>query len=261
VYEKLTLLLVFALGASIGSFLNVVIYRLPRGESIVFPGSRCPKCQHAIPFIANIPVLAWFALRGRCLKCKAPISFRYPLVEALVGALFLGFWLEDPTLPRVVVQWAMAAVLVAIAFIDLDHQIVPNKLTYPGIPLALLASVLLPPPDWISSTPFWVYALAGLVGVGGLLYAVSYFYEKFRGRTGLGMGDVKLVAMMAAYLGLDAAFGVLLLGSALGILNWLVLRAAGKVTAKTRIPFAPALAASGIVHQFDPTLVPRLLGN
>ncbi len=258
-YEAAFALLIFGLGASIGSFLNVVIHRVPLGESIVHPGSRCPKCGWAIPFWANVPVVAWFALRGRCYSCKQPISMRYPVVEALVGCLFVAFWWVDPWLPRLLTQWAMASALVAIAFIDFDHRIVPNAITYPGIPLALVCGFLVPPPDWIAAMPFWLNSLLGFAIGGGLLLAISAYYEWSRGEIGLGRGDVKLVAMLGAYLGLDAIFGVLLLGSILGIAHWVVLRSLHRASRQTRIPFAPALAIAGIVHQFEPSLISRLL--
>jgi len=204
-------------------------------------------------------VLAWFGLRGRCHQCHQPISVRYPLVEALVGVLFLAFWWVDPWWPRLLAQWTMASALVAIAFIDFDHKIVPNAITYPGIPLALACSLILPPSDWISEMPFWVNGFLGFALGGGLLLGISAYYEWRRGEIGLGRGDVKLVAMLGAYLGLDAVFGVLLLGSVLGILHWGTLRLFGRASRQTRIPFAPALAIAGIVHQFSPTLIPKLL--
>ncbi len=247
--------IVFVLGATIGSFLNVVIYRLPRGESLVHPASRCPACGSAIPAWANIPIVSYLALRGKCVACKAKISLRYPLVEAatalLFTALFLGWGFES----RLLVDWALGAALIAVIFIDAEHQIIPNAITLPGIPIGLACAWWFPVPPGIAD------ALLGLVIAGGIMWAVAASYEWWTGRVGLGMGDVKLVAMLASFLGLQAVLGVLVVGSFLGLGQALVLmlfRGAGRFT---RIPFGPALAAAGILHLFDPDFLPRLLGQ
>ena len=125
-------------GAMIGSFLNVVIHRLPLGQSIVRPLSRCPHCNWLIPAWANIPIVSYAALRGRCWSCKAGISLRYPLVEALTAAIFVGALWVAPSYTRLFAHWALGAALVAIAFIDLDHKIIPNSITYPGIVMGVL---------------------------------------------------------------------------------------------------------------------------
>src|SRR5262245_36081032 len=168
--------LVFALGSAIGSFLNVVIYRVPRDESIVRPGSHCPRCQTPIPAWANIPIVAWLALRGRCRSCREPISPRYLLVEALTGAVFLALYLHDGLEPRLPADWALAAALIAVAFIDLDHQIVPNVITYPGVVLAFAVAWFLPPPWWISETvPFIASAALGALVGGGMMLGISRY--------------------------------------------------------------------------------------
>ena len=251
--------LVFALGAAIGSFLNVVIHRVPRGESIVHPGSHCPRCQAAIPAWANVPIVAWFALRGRCRSCREPISPRYVLVEALTGAVFLALYLHEGLEPRLLADWTLAATLIAIAFIDLDWQIVPNAITYPGIPIALALAFLLPPPWWGASLPFIVSSALGALVGGGMMLAISLFYEWRTGRIGLGLGDVKLITMLGAFLGLESVLSVMVLGSLLGVLHWVVLHFAGRAGRLTRIAFAPALATAGLVHLFVPTVIPYLL--
>src|SRR5258706_4910723 len=198
----------FVLGACIGSFLNVVVWRLPRGESLVRPGSHCPGCDGAIPAWANVPLLSYVALRGRCRACGAPISARYPLVEALTGAVFAALlWVHGPT-ARLLIDWALAAALIAVTFIDIDHQIIPNSITLPGVALGLALSIAAP-----QLGVDWRDALLGVVCIGGALWAISAGYERLSGKIGLGMGDVKLVAMLASFLGLEGALGVLIVGS------------------------------------------------
>ena len=244
----------FLFGASVGSFLNVVIHRVPQGLSIVTPRSRCPDCGWSIPGWANVPLLSYAALRGRCRGCGERISLRYPAVEALTGGLFVALLYAHGVHARLPVDWAVVAALLAIAFIDWEHQVIPDAITLPGIALGLLLSVFLPP-------PFWLDALLGVAIAGGMMWALSAFYRWRMGRTGLGMGDVKLVAMMAAVLGLQPALGILVLGSLLGLVHGVALiglRGGGR---ETRIPFGPALALAGVLHLFDPSLVSRLLGQ
>jgi len=238
------------LGSVVGSFLNVVIHRLPRGESVVRPRSRCPACGWMIPAWANVPILSYLAVRGRCRGCRARISPRYPLVEALTAALFVALlWWSPPGL-RLLASWALASALVAVAFIDLDHQIIPNEITLPGIVIGMLLALVAPPPLWFD-------ALLGVVIGGGLMWGVSAAYEWRTGQIGLGMGDVKLVAMLGAFLGIEAALGVMVVGSLLGLLYGIALivhRGGGR---KTRIPFGPALVAAGVVHLFEPQAFAR----
>jgi leader peptidase (prepilin peptidase)/N-methyltransferase len=244
----------FALGACVGSFLNVVVWRLPRGESLLWPGSRCPRCGDAIPFWANVPVLSWLALRGRCRACRGPISARYPLVEALTGALFAGLLLWHGASARLVVEWLLASALVAVTFIDLDHHIIPNEITLPGVVLGLAISFFAP-----SLGVPWRDALLGVVCVGGMLWLVSAGYERFAGRIGLGMGDVKLVAMLASFLGLEPALGVLVVGSLIGLAYGVAMLAVLRTGRATRIPFGPALALAGLAFLFQPDLLARVL--
>ncbi len=245
----------FALGAAIGSFLNVVIYRLPRDESVVRPASRCPACGSAIAWWANIPIVSYLALRGKCVACKARISPRYPIVEAATGLLFVALLARWGFEPQLLVGWALSAALVAVIFIDAEHQIIPNSITLPGIPLGLACAWLLPTPPGILD------ALLGLVIAGGMMWAVAAIYEWRTSRMGLGMGDVKLVAMLGCFLGLQAALGVLVIGSFLGLGQGLFLMVFKRAGRLTRIPFGPALAAAGILHLFDPAVFPRLLGQ
>jgi leader peptidase (prepilin peptidase)/N-methyltransferase len=241
------------LGAVVGSFLNVVIHRLPRGESIIRPRSRCPSCGWSIPAWANIPLLSYAALRGRCHGCGQAISLRYPLVELLGALLFAALaWGEAPGL-RLLASWLLGSALLATSAIDLEHHIIPNEITFPGMILGIVFALLAPP-------PIWPDAAAGLLIGGGLMWAISAGYERLRGQIGLGMGDVKLVAMLGAFLGLEAALGVMVLGSLLGLLHGALLIAWRGGGRQARIPFGPALAVAGVAHLFVPGLLPRLLG-
>lgn len=244
----------FALGACIGSFLNVVVWRLPRGESLVTPGSHCPGCDAPIPPWANVPLVSYLALRGRCRACGKGISPRYPLVEALTGAVFAAlFWAHGPS-ARLLVDWALASALIAVTFIDLDHHIIPNSITLPGLALGLLLSIAAP-----QLGVGWRDALLGVVCIGGALWAISAGYEKLSGKIGLGMGDVKLVAMLASFLGLEGALGVLIVGSLVGIVYGVAMLLWVRGGRDTRIPFGPALALAGLVFLFQPNLLDRFL--
>lgn len=208
------LLMVAALGAIIGSFLNVVIHRVPREESVAFPNSRCPSCATAIRPYDNVPVVSWLVLRGRCRACRSPISARYPAVEALTAALFaLTFWLRSGLTPGLPFDLAFVAALVALVFIDAEHMLLPNAITYPGVAVAFVARLLVPnlygvagllcaapdcPPRWAWSLAN--AALGALVG-GGFLWAVGWLWKRLRGVEAMGMGDVKMMFMVGAYLG------------------------------------------------------------
>lgn len=250
---------VFAFGAIIGSFLNVVIHRLPLGESIVHPRSRCPHCGKGIPGWANVPLLSYVALRGCCMHCRGRISARYPLVEALTGLLFVAGWFWGQSGARVGLDWALFAALVAVTFIDLDHQIIPDAITLPGIGLGLLVALLWPPAGGPLELGYVLDAALGAAVGGGMLWAIAFLYERRTGQIGLGLGDVKLVAMLGAFLGLQPILGVILLGSLLGIAHALVvigLRGGGR---KTKIPFGPALALAGVLHVLRPELISSLM--
>src|SRR5262245_52151767 len=244
----------FALGACIGSFLNVVVWRLPRGESLVRPGSHCPGCGDAIPPWANVPLLSYLALRGRCRACGVRISPRYPLVEAITGAAFAAFLLAHGPGLRLLVDWALVAALIAVIFIDLDHHIIPNSITVPGIALGLVLALFAPQ----LSVPF-PQALLGVAVLGGMLWALSAGYEWLRGQIGLGMGDVKLMAMLGAFLGLQGAMAALLVGSLFGLVYGGIMIAAKGTGRDTHIPYGPALAVGGLVLLFEPDLLRPLL--
>jgi leader peptidase (prepilin peptidase)/N-methyltransferase len=187
--------LVFALllGLAVGSFLNVCIYRLPRRESLVWPGSRCTTCGRELAWYDNIPVIGWLMLRGRCRSCGERISVVYPIVEAVTGVVFVGGVLVYGLSWLLVVRLLFACVLIVLFAIDLEHQILPNVVTLPGIVMGFVASWVLPP-GWLSS-------LMGILIGGGVLWGIAEAYYRVRGQEGLGMGDVKMLAMIGAFLG------------------------------------------------------------
>ena len=246
----------FALGACIGSFLNVVVWRLPRGESLIRPRSRCPGCGDPIPAWANVPLLSYAALRGRCRACGAHISLRYPLIEALTGAVFAALLLVHGPDARLLVDWTLAAALIAVIFIDIDHHIIPNSITLPGL-LAGLALSLFAPQLGVGFRD----ALLGALVIGGGLWGLSAGYEWLRGQIGLGMGDVKLMAMLGSFLGLQGGLGALLVGSLVGLAYGSVLIAVKGTGRATRIPYGPGLALGGLVLLFQPDLLERVLGQ
>ena len=222
---------VAALGAIIGSFLNVVIHRVPREESVAFPASRCPSCGTAIRPYDNIPVVSWAVLRGRCRSCRAPISARYPGVELLTVALLaLTYLLHSGLTLSLPFDLAFVAAVVALVFIDAEHMILPNVITYPGFALALLARAVVPNLYGVASfgdgqVPAWLLSLGGavlgaLVG-GGFLWLVGWVWERLRGVEAMGLGDVKMMLMVGAFLGwpltLLTIFVGVLTGSVAGV--------------------------------------------
>lgn len=231
-------LLLTLLGCAIGSFLNVCIYRLPRGLSVVSPPSSCPSCGTRIRWYHNVPVVGWVALGGRCASCRAPISVRYPVVEAITGIVFLVHGIvigPDPLLP---VRLAFAAALIVLFAIDLEHQILPDAITLPGIAAGFVASLFLPP-GWMSS-------LAGIVVGGGLPWALAEVYVRVRGVEGLGFGDVKMLAMIGAVLGWPLMLLTLLLASLAGAVVGGVLIASGRGGRQLRLPFGTFLATGAV---------------
>lgn len=234
---------VFLFGAIVGSFLNVCIYRLPAGESVVTPRSRCGTCKTPVRAIDNIPILSYLLLRGRCRACQAGISVRYPLVEALTGVAALAtFVVFGPTL-QALILFAFLCALIVVSMIDLDHQIIPNIISVPGIVIGFAAALLVGQPSWRAS-------LAGLLLGGGVLWGVSEAYYRLTGREGMGFGDVKLLAMIGAFLGWQAIPVTLLLASLTGTLIGVVVMLARGSDSRTPIPFGPFLAAGAVCALF-----------
>jgi leader peptidase (prepilin peptidase)/N-methyltransferase len=226
-------------GLCIGSFLNVCIHRLPTRTSIVFPASRCPACAHALAWTDNIPLGSYIALRGRCRYCRAPISARYPIVEALTCAIFLLHWYVFGPTPLLVVRLAFACALVVLFAIDLEHQILPNVITVPGIVVGLLCSVFLPPGP--------VMSLAGAAVGGGLLWAIAEGWYQLRKVEAMGFGDVKMLAMTGAFLGVKLVLLTFVLSSMIGGLVAIVLVATRRADMATRVPYGTMLAVAALV--------------
>jgi leader peptidase (prepilin peptidase)/N-methyltransferase len=232
----------FVAGACVGSFLNVVVHRLPREESVVRPGSRCPSCGRPIRPWENIPILGFLWLRGRCAGCGGRISPRYPAVELLTGAGYATIAAVDGAGFPLLRDLVFFSLLVPIVFIDIDHRIIPDELSLGGV-AAGVALAFLP-----GGTPLG--SLAGVAVGGGVLYATAALYEKATGREGMGGGDVKLLAMIGAFLGWKGALLTVFLGSLLGVAGGLWAMRGGRDGLKTAIPFGPYLCAAALTARY-----------
>ncbi len=228
-------IITFIYGLIIGSFLNVCIYRIPLGISVVFPRSACPSCGKPIKAYDLIPVISFLILRGKCRNCKAVIGWQYPLVEllagVLTGVLYLKFGLSIIFLKAVILCY----LLIIVSFIDLKYKRIPNLITYPGIIIALIGAV------FFGKNGFY-NAFFGLLVGGGILFPIAYFYPQ-----GMGFGDVKLLALIGAFLGVKLVLYSLFIGSILGTVIGLILIAMKFITRKTTIPFGPFLASGAVI--------------
>ncbi len=226
-------------GMLVGSFANVCIYRIPAGLSVVSPRSRCPGCASEIRSLDNIPVLSWLALLGRCRVCRRRISARYPAVEAANGLVYMGLALRlGPTLPAALAM-AFATLLLILSLIDLDHHLLPNVLTLPGIVFGLVASLLREPPSPLEAT---LAALGGYLALALIARAAEWYY----GEEALGQGDWKMVAMLGAFLGAKPTLLAVLLGSFCGAVLGLSLVALGTGSRRTRLPLGTFLGLGGL---------------
>ncbi len=262
--------LAFFVGACVGSFLNVCIYRIPEDESVVTPRSRCPGCGTEIAWYDNIPMLSWLLLRARCRSCAAPIAARYPLVEAVTGGLAVLALVRFGLTPMALIAFAFTAALLLITFIDLDHLFIPDEVSLPGILIGLGISML---PGGLGLAN----AVAGAVLGGGILWAVAWSYERTTGTEGMGFGDVKLLAMIGAFLGWQAIPAILIVasisGSVAGLLVIFTARGRARVrrvvrtlgagalgpylrraARTTAIPFGPFLALGAVVALYVPEI-------
>ncbi len=230
-------------GGMIGSFLNVCICRLPKEESIVWPGSHCPHCKKPIQFYDNVPVLSYFLLRAKCRYCKGPISIQYPLVEGItaLNALFL-FMRFGPSL-SFLFYFAFIAALIVVTVIDLYHQIIPDVISLPGIGVGLLASLLIP------EITFWNSLLGVLLG-GGSLFLVATLYQWLFKREGMGGGDVKLLAMIGAFLGWKAVILTIVLSSLIESISGILVMVLKGKDFKYAIPFGPFLSLGAAISLF-----------
>lgn len=198
------------LGAIVGSFLNVCIHRLPKHESVVHPGSRCPSCGRSIRWHENIPVVSWIALRARCAGCGSGIPIMYPAVELVTAGTFVTGYFVFGVTPLLAVRLVFASALIVLAVTDLRERILPNAITYPGIVAGLICSLFLP--------PGFRDSLIGLLVGAGLPFLVGEAFYRLRGIEGLGMGDVKMLGMIGAFLGWQLALFTLFAASMLGVL-------------------------------------------
>jgi len=252
-------------GAVIGSFLNVVIHRIPREQSIVFPNSACPRCRAAIKPYDNIPVLSYAILRGRCRSCGTAISIRYPAVEALTALLFAAVAWHDGLSFALAFDLAFVAAIIVLIFIDAEHMILPNAITYPGILFALLTRILVPylagPSHFddlpqlmtfFPALPVWLVSLIGaaigaLAG-GGSLWLMGFAWEKLRGVEAMGFGDVKMMLMVGAFLGWRLTILTILLGAFTGSIGGLMVMARrGSRNLQMMLPFGIFLGIGSIV--------------
>lgn len=241
--ESILFIGLFCLGAIFGSFSNVVIYRLPQGQSVVYPGSRCRSCGRPVRWFHNIPIFSWFALRGKCADCGSSIAFRYPMVELAMALLFaMAGW-------RFGYSWTLVEALIFIfglvtcSVIDIDHMILPDKFTLPGIVIGLVGAALNPERSFSE-------ALYGAVLGFGFLWSVAYLYYAFRGREGMGGGDIKLLGWIGAVLGWHSLPVVILLSSVIGSIVGIALAIRTKDGMQQAIPFGPYLASAAMVYMF-----------
>lgn len=230
-------------GALIGSFLNVCIYRLPRGESIVWPGSHCQTCAQPVAWYDNVPLVSYLILRGACRRCSATISLQYPVVEALNAAGYMGLlWFFGPGWPLLAYGLLYSALLV-VAGTDLSHKIIPNVITYPGIVIGLLSAATILP----------LGLLGGVVGLlvgGGILWLLAWASPYLFGKEGMGGGDIKLLAMIGAFLGWQPAVLTIMIGSFVGSVVGVTLLVMQVIKREDYIPFGPFLVFGAVLSLF-----------
>ncbi len=234
-------IIAFLFGACIGSFLNVCIRRLPSGASIVYPPSSCPACKAKIAFYDNIPIVSYMLLRGRCRNCGTSISIEYPLVEALAGAAASGLWFMYGPSPEFFIYFLFVCALIVVTFIDLRHRIIPDMVSLPGIVAGFGASFVLPSPGPLGS-------FIGIAAGGGSLLVVAVVYHWISGREGMGGGDIKLLAMIGAFLGWKGVLLTLILASMVGAIVGAVLMAVTGKDSKYAIPFGPFLSLGAFIY-------------
>jgi leader peptidase (prepilin peptidase) / N-methyltransferase len=259
-------IIVGAFGAIIGSFLNVVIHRLPLEESVAFPSSKCPSCSTEIAFYDNVPVLSYALLGGRCRSCKARISVRYPAVELLTAVLFVVVTWRTGITPALPFDLIFVSALVALVFIDAEHMILPNVITYPGLVFALVARVTIPYlvgaphfddlPGLMNGTfegwPLWGASLGGaLIGAligGGSLWLMGWAWEKLRGVEAMGLGDVKMMFMVGAYFGWRLTILTIFLGALSGsVIGVGITLYEGRKDLQSRLPYGIYLGVGAII--------------
>jgi leader peptidase (prepilin peptidase)/N-methyltransferase len=236
------LVLAGVLGLSVGSFLNVCIYRLPRQQSLVSPPSRCPRCGRQLRWFDNIPVVSWVALKGRCRQCGERISLQYPIIELVTAMLAVAIVVVTPPGPLLASRLVLATALVVLFMIDFEHQILPNSITLPGIAIGVVFSLFAP--------PGLHDAVIGAALGAGVLYAIAAGYYLVRKEEGMGMGDVKMLAMIGAFLGWRAVILTLVLSSFAGAVIGVALLATSRGSMRFALPFGTFLALGALVAMF-----------
>jgi leader peptidase (prepilin peptidase) / N-methyltransferase len=240
---SLLLLLIFIFGLCIGSFLNVCIYRIPESKSVVSPGSMCPGCGNPIKFYDNIPVLSYILLRAKCRNCDAIISMRYPLVELLTGLFALSVYIKFGSTLEALVYFVFLAPLLVVTFIDIDHRIIPDLISLPGIFLFFIASFML-------STISIRDSLLGILAGGGILFIIAELYLRFTGKEGMGGGDVKLLAMIGALIGWQGVLFTIFVSSLIGTIIGIVIMLIKGKNLKLAVPFGPFLSLGAVTYVF-----------
>lgn len=233
------LALAAAIGLAVGSFLNVCIHRLPRRQSLSSPPSRCPHCGAGIRWYDNVPVVSWLALGGKCRGCRAPISIRYPAVEIVTALVWIAIVWMTPVSPLLASRLVLATALIVLFMIDLEHQLLPNAITLPGILIGFAFSFVAPPGP--------LESLLGILLGGGVLYAIAAGYYFWRKEEGMGMGDVKMLAMVGAFLGWRAVLLTLVLSSFAGAVIGMALMTTQRGNLKYALPFGTFLALGTLV--------------
>jgi leader peptidase (prepilin peptidase)/N-methyltransferase len=231
------------IGLVVGSYLNVLIHRIPRGKSTVLPRSSCPWCQGPIRARDNLPVVSFLLLRGRCRNCGAPIAWRYPIIEALTALLFVASFLEFGIGPRFVQAVLFSCLMVLLAAIDIEHFLLPDRLTLPGIAVGLGLQLWSPMPGLFEAV------VGTLIGAGILILVINYWYW-WRGEEGMGIGDVNMLAMIGAFLGWQGVLATLVLATVSGALVGSTMLVAGRLGLRSRLPFGFFLALGGLLTLF-----------
>jgi len=253
----------FLFGAIVGSFLNVCIFRIPLGTSLISPSSSCPQCKTAIKAYDNIPILSYFLLGGRCRYCNASIPPRYPLVETMMAFFSTFLILKFGLSPSFFISFIFISSLIVVSFIDLDHRIIPDKISLPGIILGFLVSFIKPVAGHNDILVLYVFktvkgalnmaTLDSLLGIfigGGLLYAVAVLFYWVTKKEGMGGGDIKLLAMIGAYLGWSSTLFTILVSSLIGSMVGIALMVAKGADSKYAIPFGPFLSIGAVIYLF-----------
>lgn len=241
--------LIFAglFGLTLGSFLNVCIYRIPENKSIISPPSSCPSCGNKIRFYDNIPVISYIILLGRCRHCKESISIGYPLIEVITCllsiALITRYNLINNNLSQYFIFLIFTSALIVISFIDLRHQIIPDVISIPGIVAGLIIS-------FFSTHITWYDSMIGIIGGGGVLYLFAVIFEFLAKKEGMGGGDIKLLAMMGAWMGWKSIIFIILVASLIGSILGTIALLVSKKGLRARIPFGPFLALGALIYLF-----------